>query len=228
MGAAMIEVRLVAKHGDDLLVANAARRSFGAEHAEWSNAPRSKRGRSDRELIEDLARDGHELPFRHPHVTLACTAPLPVARQLGKHQVGFSWSETSRRYKTGGLTFHIISDWRSAPDDRRQGSGQSLDGADDNTLRAIQLRNIETCVADYEAALKLGASPEQARFLLPQAMDVCWTWTGSLLAWATLYNRRRHPDTQAETRAFVEAVVEVIAPLFPVSWQALTQMEPAA
>lgn len=224
----MMEVRYVTHSGDDLLVANAARRSFGVEHSEWSETPRAARGRSDRELVMDLAGDEHELPFRHPHVTLSCTAPLPVARQLGKHQVGFSWSEISRRYKTEGLTFHTIAEWRCVPEDRRQGSGFALHTGLQNRLLAMQIANINRCLNDYEEALTIGASPEQARFLLPQSMDIAWTWTGSLLAWATLYNRRRHPDAQAETRAFAEACATVIEPLFPVSWPALTRTEDRA
>jgi thymidylate synthase (FAD) len=218
----MIEVSLAEPPtGTDLTVANAARRSFGASFDAWSEEPRTRRGRSDRQLIEDLARDGHELPFRHPHVMLTCTAPVPVARQLGKHQVGFSWSEISRRYKTTGLSCHQIEAWRADVIDRRQGSGVRLTARAQEALVALQMANIERCVGEYQAALELGAAPEQARFLLPQSMDVAWTWTGSLLAWSDLCAKRRHADTQEETRAFAEAVSRVIAPLFPVSWVAL-------
>lgn len=218
----MIEVAYVAHLGSDLVVANAARRSFDARHATWTEEARGPRGRSDRQLVADLARDGHLLPFRHPQITLACTAPVPIARQLGKHQVGFSWSEVSRRYKTKGITFHQINGWRADVKDRRQGSGDGVDEATDNTLSAIQWRNIQRCVAEYEQALEFGASAEQARFLLPQSMDVAWTWTGSLLGWASVVAGRSHPDVQAETRDFATRVAEVVGPLFPVSWAALT------
>lgn len=224
----MIEVAYVAHSGNDLLVCNAARRSFDNHHTEWCDAPRGHRGRSDAQLVADLARDGHVLPFRHPQITLACTAPLPVARQLTKHQVGFSWSEVSRRYRTKGITFHHIEGWRSDVKDRRQGSGAPLDDPTVNTLSAIQWRNIQRCVAEYEQALELGASPEQARFLLPQSMDVVWTWTGSLLGWAQMVKGRSHPDVQAETREFAQACVAIIAPLFPVSWAALDGWRPEA
>jgi thymidylate synthase (FAD) len=108
----VIEVAYVCHSGSDLLVANAARRSFDNQHTQWTEKPRSRRGRSDPQLVADLARDGHYLPFRHPQITLACTAPLPIARQLGKHQVGFSWSEVSRRYRTKGISLHEIEDAR--------------------------------------------------------------------------------------------------------------------
>src|SRR6056297_3410611 len=81
--------------GGDLEVVNAARRSFGVRHRELTER--------DIEIIYDLAQDGHVLPFRHPQFCFACSATVYVARQLGKHQVGMSWSEVSRRYKTKSI-----------------------------------------------------------------------------------------------------------------------------
>jgi thymidylate synthase (FAD) len=224
----MIEVAYVTHSGTDLLTANAARRSFDHSHAQWSDAPRGRRGRSDPQLIADLAEDGHLLPFRHCHVTLACTAPLPIARQLGKHQVGFSWSEVSRRYKTKGIALHDIETWRADVPDRRQGSGEALDARTNALLCQVQDRVHAECRRAYDYALTMGASPEQARFLLPQSMDVSWTWTGSLLGWSALVRGRSHPDAQAETREFANRVAEVVAPLFPVSWAALAGWRPEA
>lgn len=213
--------------GDDLLVANVARKSFGKGYDTFrtiEDGPRTPRGRSDEQLIYDLARDGHWLPFRHPHVTLACTAPVPIARQLGKHQVGMDWSEISRRYVTKGITFYEINGrWRADVDDRRQGSGELLPQEKQQMLDIIQRRNIANAIADYEEALDLGAAPEQARFLLPLSMQVEYTWTGSLLAWAHLYKQRTHRDAQQEARDFAHLVASIIGPLFPYSWKALTE-----
>ncbi len=218
----MIHAELVTHMGDDLFVANSLRRSFGVGYDTWSETPRTPRGRSDRQLIEDCARDGHLLPFRHPHITFSCTAPIVVARQLGKHQVGMDWSEVSRRYKTTGITCHdLYGTWRADVKDRRQGSGEELPPDIQTKLAAIQWENIRRCVEDYDDALRAGASPEQARFLLPQAMDVAWVWTGSLLSWAHMYKQRHHKDAQAETREFADQVGKIIEPLFPVSWGAL-------
>jgi thymidylate synthase (FAD) len=40
----------------------------------------------------------HWVPFGHPHITLRMKAPVPIARQLFKHKIGFVESEESRRY----------------------------------------------------------------------------------------------------------------------------------
>jgi thymidylate synthase (FAD) len=217
----MINAKLFPYTGD-LLVANAARGTYGIAYDEWSDTPRSDRGRSDSELVRDLGEDEHTLPFRHPHPTLHCVAPIPIARQLSKHQVGFSWSEVSRRYKTKGITFHFVAGkWRSAPEDRRQGSGPLLDPRTQMFLDKVQQRNIDNCMRDYREALDAGCSPEQARFLLPQSMEAVWVWTGSLLGWAEMYQRRHHADTQLETRQFVEQVASVMTELYPHSWRSI-------
>lgn len=218
----MNEAILVDHMGTDLTVVNAARRSHGVLHTTFSWEKKNARSRSDDELIEDLVSGGHFLPFRHPHIELSCAAPLPIARQLGKHQVGMTWSEISRRYKKGGITFHELGrTWRAEPTER-QGEGLLLPPIHQTKLADIQHRNILRSLEDFDEAIKWSACLEQARFLLPQSMDVLWTWTGSLLAWYHVYHMRNHPDVQKECRDFATLLPQIIGELYPVSWGFLT------
>jgi len=217
-----MKVEYVDHMGDDLRVANVARKSFGAGFDTWSDVPRTPRGRSDPDLVTALADDGHLLPFRHCKLTIECDSPIPVARQLGKHQVGLDWSEISRRYKTKGIEFYRIGNrWRADVKDRRQGSGELLGDEAQVYLSRLEESVITHCLNAYEEALELGASPEQARFLLPQSMEVSWTWTGSLLAFAHLYKQRTHKDAQKETQQFAHSVADIAYKLWPVAWVAL-------
>lgn len=217
-----MKVTYVDHMGDDLRVANVARKSFGAGFDTWSEVPRTPRGRSDRELVFSLAEEEHLLPFRHCKLQVECDAPIPIARQLGKHQVGMDWSEISRRYKTRGIEFYRIGQrWRADVKDRRQGSGELLPKDKQVILSSIEEAVIQMGINSYEAALEHGASPEQARFLLPQGMEVSWTWTGSLLAFAHLYKQRTHKDAQLETREFAHQVADIAFKLWPVAWTAL-------
>ena len=63
-----MQVELVAVSGDDLLVVNAARASFGKHKEELDDR--------DVKLIHYLARERHVLPFRHPQITLRVKAPV--------------------------------------------------------------------------------------------------------------------------------------------------------
>ena len=70
-----------------------------------------------------------------------------------------------------------------------------------------------------------GICPEQARFILPQGCEVNWVWTGSLYAFANAYNQRSDSHAQKEVQELFKQVDEIIAPLYPVSWAALTRGE---
>ena len=86
----MIEVDLLDHMGSDTTVAKAARVSFQAD--EYRTDEDNVR------LINYLAKHGHWSPFAHCFLQFRIKAPLFVARQLAKHQVGLSWNEVSRRY----------------------------------------------------------------------------------------------------------------------------------
>lgn len=202
--------------GTDLSIVNAARRSFDSASGELLE--------SDRRLINFLVREGHWLPFRHPQLSFSCEAPVFVARQLGKHQVGMSWSEVSRRYKTNRLKLWEPEVWRQAPENAKQGTGPSLP-----VHRAAEARKAlkiahASAMQDYQYLLSIGVAPEQARVVLPQSMEVYWTWTGSLLAWLHLIKERSHSTAQTETRTWVQQyIIPEVQARFPVTWEAIQQ-----
>jgi thymidylate synthase (FAD) len=199
--------------GTDLEIANAARRSFDTEHEAYTLG--------DAKLIDFLIREKHWLPFRHPQLSFSCEAPVFVARQLGKHQVGMSWSEVSRRYKTTRMKFWEPKEWREAPENAKQGTGPSILKVDERAIRAsICMKTASSAAINaYHDMLELGIAPEQARAVLPQSMLVYWTWTGSLLSWLHLIRERTHPNAQTETREWVmEYIVPVVAERFPDTW----------
>ena len=226
-----LEVELINVSGNDLFIVNALRKSFDVHHATWMEEPRGPRSRSDRQLILDCAADGDTHAWRHCHATLTFAAPVPIARQLMKHQAGFTWtdpldhgwSEVSRRYKTTRVRFYTVGHrWRKRPDDVRQGTGDLLSSDHQAVLAGLENEVIEVSLTNYNRAITIGATPEQARLLLPQSLMVEWTWTGSLLGWAELYNKRRYGDrAQEETRELVRKIGELLAPHFPVAWPAV-------
>lgn len=85
------------------------------------------------------------------------------------------------------------------------------------------MRHSEQAINLYEEMIADGICPEQARFVLPQGVEVNWVWTGSLYSFANFYNHRSDPHAQAEVRVLAEQVSQIIQPLYPVSWAALTQ-----
>jgi thymidylate synthase (FAD) len=163
----------------------------------------------------------HWVPFGHPHISIRMSAPVPIARQAFKHKIGFVESEESRRYISTRPTLHIPSAFRASAKNVKQGSA----GKHPNSVKWIDqyLDSAHKMVDIYEAAIQDGVCPEQARFFLPQGVEVNWLWTGSLYAYANFYNQRSDSHAQQEIQDLAEQVNQIIAPLYPVSWAALTQ-----
>lgn len=209
-----MKVTYEAHVGSDLSVVNMARVSFGKR----SSALTAK----DQRLIGYLANHKHFTPFAHPQVTLHVHAPIFVARQCFKHKVGFVENEVSRRYVDDAPAFHVPEAWRSSAADKKQGSGGRLSVQAETEAYAAAGRGMKAVAAAYHDLIALGVAPEQARMVLPQSMMTEWFWTGSLAAWARFYGLRSSPDAQAETAEIARQVGDIILPLFPVSWLALT------
>ena len=84
-----MKVELIDKMGNDLSVVNAARVSYAKVKDDFDT--------SDEKLIKYLAEHKHWSPFAHTFLSFRIKAPVFVARQLVKHQVGLVWNEESRR-----------------------------------------------------------------------------------------------------------------------------------
>jgi thymidylate synthase (FAD) len=159
----------------------------------------------------------HWTPFGHTAITLHMKAPLFVARQLGKHQVGLVWNEVSRRYVSDEPEFYTPEVWRKAAANVKQGSSdEAVDG------KFCGLANF-AALKEYKRMLAEGVCPEQARMVLPQSMYVEWYWTGNLYAFANVFIQRTDSHAQKETQEIAHQIGSIISPLFPVSWKALTQ-----
>jgi len=219
-------VDLVDYMGSDLSVVNAARVSFNKESS-WdysdSHVPTPTLPEKDAKLIKYLGKHNHFTPFCHPQVTLRIKCPIFVRAQLGKHQIGLTMNEVSRRYVTFDPEIYTPL-WRNAPTDgAKQGSS---DFVSDTwlSMRATDEYKIiaKECLDLYSKLIQDGVAPEQARSILPQGTYTEFMWTGSLYAFARVYNLRIDAHAQWEIQQYAKAIDRIIAPLFPVSWQTLT------
>ena len=219
-------VQLVDYMGSDLSVVNAARVSFNKESS-WdyadSHVPSRSLPEKDQKLIKYLAKHNHFTPFCHPQISVRIKCPIFVRAQLGKHQVGLVMNEVSRRYVTFDPEIYTPM-WRYAPTD---GAKQGSSGAIEDMDTCIHLRQeydgvAKECIALYNRLLADGVAPEQARSILPQGTYTEFVWTGSLYAFARVYNLRIDAHSQWEIQKYAEAIDKIIAPIFPFSWKNLT------
>jgi thymidylate synthase (FAD) len=216
-----IEVTYVDHMGTDLTVANAARVSFGKKSEMDSSDPWGPPFLKvkDAKLIRYLAEHKHISPFGHCFASFHIKAPLFVARQLVKHKF-LRWNEISRRYVDHKPEFYQPTEWRGRSVDAKQGS-EGVTYPDPDIISFYE----HTALRSYNELLEHGVCPEQARMVLPQSMMTEWYWSGSLDAFADMCKLRYADDTQAETREVAEYIAGEMYELFPVSWEALVEIE---
>jgi thymidylate synthase (FAD) len=174
-------------------------------------------------------------PFGHAFASFHVKAPIFVARQLVKHKF-LRWNEISRRYVDDEPEFYVPEVWRGRSADKKQGSSDTvvdlnavgLDGVTpphDSGWEASLIESIHEgyshTLGNYDALIKAGVAPEQARMVLPQSTMTEWYWSGSLDAFADMCRLRCKDDTQYETRLVADQISVIMKDLFPVSWDAL-------
>jgi thymidylate synthase (FAD) len=228
--------------GTDLTVVNAARVSFDKESAfedaiipgldpakfphfvipEEAQKPTPVKviKTADCRLISYLAKHNHFTPFTHTAITLRETVPIFVARQRFKHVVGFTYNEVSRRYVDSEPDFFVPEAWRKRAENKKQGSSDETTG---EWGFGMYNAAVGKCLDVYRDMIAYGVCPEQARMVLPQSMYTSYYVTGSLAAYARLYKLRIDPHAQKEIQDLAKMIGDVIEPLFPVSWKALTE-----
>jgi thymidylate synthase (FAD) len=187
-----MKVELLEIFGNDDMVANAARVSFGKEASNYTVEQNEK-------LIKYLAEHNHTSPFRHPQIQYRITCPIFVERQLFKHQVGLTANSISGRYVDFQDNYYKIEDFRIQSKSSKQGSAGDLDKLNNVTALMIQNTVINCCATAYHELLQLGVAKEQARTILPLNLETTFIWTGSLLAYINFWKLRITRDTQAET-----------------------------
>ena len=214
-------IKLLDAMGSDATVANVARVSLGRRVESV--------GPDEERLIRYLLRHEHTSPLRHCFAQFHIVAPLFVLRQWGKHQVGCSWNEISYRYVEHDAERAPIwepEEWREGSASIKQGSRGPLSEKPAEYATELYRETVLKAEEAYHRLLSLGVAREQARAVLPQAVQAEVIWTASLQALLHFLDLRLAPTAQAEIREYAQIIETTIAGLWPVTlreWRALRE-----
>lgn len=202
--------------GDDLTVVNAARVSM--------DKYKNKLDESDIKLLSYLAKNNHITPFFHPQIRLRIRMPICLYRQWQRSTIGFARNEVSRRYVSSEPCAFLPSQIRTAPTNGvKQGSGDIHSESCD--LYRYMETTISHALFSYKRLISIGVAPEQARMILPQSTFTEVIETGSLYAYARLYNLRSEKHAQKEIQDLAAMLDPIMNEYFPHSWRLLTRRE---
>lgn len=206
-----ISVEYMDHMGSDCTVVNAARVSFNKEINVMSF--------NDVKLLQYLAKHRHWSPFAHTSIQFRCKAPIFLARQLVKHQVGGVWNEVSRRYVDSAPEFYIPKAVHNYPQNAKQGCGEEHFFSEYFVGEILAVT--KDADAEYNRLIAEGIAPEEARMVLPLNTMTEWIWTGSLMFWYRVWSLRHDPHAQSAAREFADLLYKAIPDDFQVSMQSL-------
>ena len=194
-----MKAELLNYFGNDLMVVNAARVSYGKS--------KDSIDQKDEKLINFLVEHKHVAPFRHAQLQFRIECPIFVERQLFKHQVGMSANSISGRYVDFSDNYFTVKSLRKQSKSSKQGSEGELDRSD-----LIEKMNslVEQSSQLYKGLCDAGVAKEQARIILPLCLETQFIWTGSLLAFMHFWALRLKSDTQEETRLLALEMLNLV------------------
>ena len=197
-----MQVELLDYFGDDRMVSNVARVSYGKFKETFDE--------KDIKLINFLVKHGHTSPFRHPHLQFRIKCSIVVERQLFKHEIGVSKNSISGRYVDFSDNYDLPKQLRYQSKDSKQGSAGDLPEEINTEFINDMEGAISHCKEVYKKLCDNGVSKEQARTVLPLCLETQFIWTGSLQAFIHLCNLRLKPDAQKETRDTVNEMLNLV------------------
>jgi thymidylate synthase (FAD) len=203
-------VELLKHFGDDNMVVDCARVSYGKECSNYTEEQNEK-------LINYLVKHNHIAPLFHPKLQFRITCPIYVERQLLKTNIGvdvnrFSvdFNSISGRYVDFSDSYTQIETWRKQSKSSKQGSDEPMEDYHQETFSDLELSVINYCKNIYNRMVNAGISKEQARTILPLNLNTTFIWTGSLYALIRLCELRLKPDAQYETGIIVRQMLDMV------------------
>lgn len=220
-----MHVSLVQHTGSDETIVRSARVSTGTDNEDTDKV-------KDAGLIDYLMRSGHGSPFEHTSMTFRVSAPIFVWREHMRHRAGWSYNETSGRYRELEPVFYIPDRQRKLVQTGKPGHYEFEAGTELHKFMVSDqfAKASEFSFECYQRLLDEGVAREVARMVLPlniysHAYVTCNA--RSLMHFLSLRttndNAVRPSHPQREIEMVAEQYEVVFATLFPVTHTAFTE-----
>jgi len=203
----------------DLIVVQNARQSFSEGWRAGENEG------SDARLIRHLMRESHSVPFQHCIFSFSVVIPIFVERQWRKHRtwVFTQVSEHSARYRELPELFYLPTPETLGVQSKNNKQARNLDAVSP-TWAASQIECMqEQCAAAFETyrdLLAMDVPRELARCVLPLNTYTYLSMTVDLWNLLHFLDLRTHEHAQYEIVQYANAIINLIAPVVPVTMAA--------
>lgn len=192
--------------------------------ARVSNPANQLNTETNEKLIKYLIKHAHWSPLEMVSACLEITTTRDIARQILRHR-SFSFQEFSQRYAdpVKELDF-VLRDARLQDAHNRQNSIETDDLELQKKWNKHQQNVINEARMAYQWAVEHGIAKEQARAVLPEGLTVSRLYmNGTLRSWIHYIQLRSANGTQKEHVEIAKACASVIAEIFPLASQFVSE-----
>ena len=159
---------------------------------------------SARKFVAAIIKSGHESVIEHEKITVRIICDRGVTHEIVRHRIA-SYSQESTRYcnyandKFGNeLTFIRPFYWENEP-----------------VKKAIWTTSMERVEKNYKELIRLGASPQEARAILPNSLKTEIVVTMNLREWRHFLKLRTSPAAHPQIREVAIPILKKFKELVP-------------
>lgn len=160
---------------------------------------------SARKFVAAIIKSGHESVIEHEKITARIICDRGVTHEIVRHRIA-SYSQESTRYcnyandKFGNeLTFIRPFYWENEP-----------------VKKAIWTTSMERVEKNYKELIRLGASPQEARAILPNSLKTEIVVTMNLREWRHFLKLRTSPAAHPQIREVAIPILKKFKELVPI------------
>jgi thymidylate synthase (FAD) len=199
--------------------------------ARVSNPANQFNTETSEKLIKYLVKHQHWSPLEMVSACLEVVTTRDIARQILRHR-SFSFQEFSQRYAdpTAELSEAFVLREARFQDTKNRQNSVEVDFNDEaQRLLAFEWERAQKRVLfavekEYKWAIANGIAKEQARAVLPEGLTVSRMYmNGTLRSWIHFIQVRSGNGTQKEHMLIAREVAAVIAEIFPLASEFVTQ-----
>lgn len=148
-------------------------------------------------ILKNIIKRGHTSVLEHEKITVRIICDRGVSHEIVRHRIA-SFSQESTRYcnysesSKKNLGIKVI--------DIASGFNYDLDNTTDKSKYEIWMQHMKRCEKAYNALIDLGASPQEARSVLPNSLKTEIVVTMNIRSWRNFFSLRAdkaaHPSMQ--------------------------------
>lgn len=166
-------------------------------------------------FIKGIIKRGHESVIEHESISVRFICDRGVSHEIVRHRIA-SYSQESTRYcnyanEKYGEQITCI--------DISTGFKYDLNNEKDREKYAIWLKAMENAEKSYFEMMELGASPQEARSVLPNSLKTEIVATMNIRAWRNFFKLRTAKSAHPQFREVACMLLEVFVKNYPVFFE---------